>query len=78
MIETPDGLPYIGETAAHQFAATGFSGNGMTFGTLAGMMAADAILGRTNPWARLFDPRAQDARRPVGLPQGEQGLSRTT
>jgi glycine/D-amino acid oxidase-like deaminating enzyme/nitrite reductase/ring-hydroxylating ferredoxin subunit len=56
VIETPDGLPYIGQTAAHQYAATGFSGNGMTFGTLAGMMLSDAIRGRRNPWAELFDP----------------------
>jgi hypothetical protein len=55
VIETPDGLPYIGDTAPHQFAATGFSGNGLTFGTLSGMMAADQILGRTNPWRELFD-----------------------
>lgn len=55
VIETPDGLPYIGEHAAHQFAATGFSGNGITFGTLAGMMAADHVLGRSNPWRELFD-----------------------
>src|SRR4029450_3160960 len=33
-----------------------YSGNGMTFGTLAGMMAADHALGRTNPWQDLFDP----------------------
>ena len=56
VIETPDGLPYIGETAANQFAGTGFSGNGMTFGTLTGMMAADRLLGRKNPWSDLFDP----------------------
>lgn len=56
VIETPDGLPYIGRTAEHQYAATGFGGNGMTFGTLGGMMAADAILGRRNPWTDLFDP----------------------
>ena len=55
VIETADGLPYIGETAEHQFAATGFSGNGMTFGTLAGMMACDYVLGRKNPWRDLFD-----------------------
>jgi glycine/D-amino acid oxidase-like deaminating enzyme/nitrite reductase/ring-hydroxylating ferredoxin subunit len=54
VIETPDGLPYIGETAPHQFAATGFSGNGMTFGTLAAMMARDHIVGRKNPWSELF------------------------
>ena len=55
VIETNDGLPLIGEMAPRQFAATGFSGNGMTFGTLGAMMAADAIAGRQNPWAGLFD-----------------------
>ena len=56
VVETPDGLPYIGDTADHQFAGTGYSGNGMTFGTLAGMMAADRVLGRRNPWSDLFEP----------------------
>lgn len=56
VIETPDGLPYIGPSAEHQCAATGYAGNGLTFGTLAGMMIADAILGQSNPWAELFDP----------------------
>ena len=56
VIETPDGLPYIGATAEHQYAGTGYAGNGLTFGTLAGMMMADAILGRANPWSDLFDP----------------------
>jgi glycine/D-amino acid oxidase-like deaminating enzyme/nitrite reductase/ring-hydroxylating ferredoxin subunit len=56
VIETPDGLPYIGDTAPQQFAGTGYSGNGLTFGTLTGMMATDRILGRTNPWSELFDP----------------------
>ncbi len=56
VIETPDGLPYIGQSAAHQYSATGYSGNGLTFGTLAGMMMSDAILERSNPWSELFDP----------------------
>lgn len=56
VIETNDGLPFIGETSAHQFAATGYAGNGMTFGTLAGMMAHDFVAGRKNPWRDLFDP----------------------
>lgn len=55
VIETNDGLPFIGETAEHQFVGTGFSGNGMTFGTLTAMMAVDAVLQRPNPWADLFD-----------------------
>ncbi len=54
VIETPDGLPYIGESAENQFIATGFAGNGLTFGTLAGMMACDNVLGRDNPWSDLF------------------------
>jgi len=56
VIETADGLPFIGEMAPHQFAGTGYAGNGMTFGTLAGMMATDKIAGRANPWTALFDP----------------------
>ncbi|HKH71476.1 MAG TPA: FAD-dependent oxidoreductase [Vicinamibacterales bacterium] len=63
VIETPDGLPYIGKMADHQYAATGFAGNGMTFGTLAGIMMSDAIVGRPNPWADLFDPGRAAIRR---------------
>jgi glycine/D-amino acid oxidase-like deaminating enzyme/nitrite reductase/ring-hydroxylating ferredoxin subunit len=55
VIETPDGLPYIGESASRQFVATGFGGNGITFGTLGAMMALDAFLKRKNPWSELFD-----------------------
>jgi len=63
VIETPDGLPYIGQVADHQYAATGFGGNGLTFGTLGAMLAADAILGRANPWSELFDPGRKAIRR---------------
>jgi Rieske Fe-S protein len=56
VIDTPDGLPYIGRVTDHQYAATGFNGNGITFGTLGAMMITDAILERANPWAGLFDP----------------------
>jgi glycine/D-amino acid oxidase-like deaminating enzyme/nitrite reductase/ring-hydroxylating ferredoxin subunit len=56
VIETADGLPYIGRMTEHQYAATGFSGNGLTFGTVAAMVIADSLLGRRNPWVELFDP----------------------
>ena len=56
VIETNDGLPYIGETAERQFVATGFAGNGMTFGTVSAMMFADYVTGESNPWRELFDP----------------------
>ena len=55
VIETNDGLPFIGENAEGQFLGTGFSGNGMTFGTVTAMMARDWATGVTNPWAELFD-----------------------
>jgi glycine/D-amino acid oxidase-like deaminating enzyme/nitrite reductase/ring-hydroxylating ferredoxin subunit len=56
VVETSDGLPYIGETAERQYAGTGFAGNGMTFGTLSAMMFADHVMGQKNPWAELLDP----------------------
>jgi glycine/D-amino acid oxidase-like deaminating enzyme/nitrite reductase/ring-hydroxylating ferredoxin subunit len=54
IICTPDGLPYIGENAERQFIATGFCGNGITFGTVSAIMARDWATGRKNPWTDLF------------------------
>ena len=56
VVETNDGLPFIGEIASRQFIATGFSGNGLTYGTLSGMMALDWALGAASPWHELFSP----------------------
>jgi glycine/D-amino acid oxidase-like deaminating enzyme/nitrite reductase/ring-hydroxylating ferredoxin subunit len=56
VIETNDGLPFIGWTSPRQFIATGFAGNGMTFGTIGAMMAVGAITGASNPWEKIFDP----------------------
>ena len=65
VIETPDGLPYIGRTTDHQYVATGFAGNGMTFGTMAGMIISDGIMERRNPWAELFDANRTAIRRGI-------------
>lgn len=56
-LEPVDGLPYIGRDtgAGHVYVATGFSGTGMTFGTVSALVLADAVLGRPNPWAELYD-----------------------
>ena len=54
VIETDDGLPFIGEHAPGEFIATGFAGNGFTFGTLAALMARDTFLGRDTPWDELL------------------------
>ncbi len=56
VIETHDGMPYIGAVSDEQFIATGYSGNGMTFGTVAAMMARDYALGVDNMWSDLFRP----------------------
>ena len=53
-----DGVPYIGSlTPMHQhtFIATGFSLWGMTNSTLSAMLLTDRILGRDNPWAKLYE-----------------------
>jgi glycine/D-amino acid oxidase-like deaminating enzyme/nitrite reductase/ring-hydroxylating ferredoxin subunit len=57
VIEPADGLAYIGRNSGsrHVWVATGFSGTGMTFGTLSGMILTDLILGRQNPYAALYD-----------------------
>lgn len=57
IIKPVDGLPYIGlnSMSDHVYVSTGYSGNGMTFGTLGGMLVSDQILGRENAWAPLFD-----------------------
>jgi glycine/D-amino acid oxidase-like deaminating enzyme len=58
VLNTMDGLALIGPDIvdAHVYVITGDSGVGMTHGTLGGMIVADQILGRTNPWSHLYDP----------------------
>lgn len=53
-----DDLPYIGRAPfnRHLFIATGYSGNGLTFGTIAGHLIADEIMGRRSPWRDLYTP----------------------
>jgi len=55
-----DGVPYVGRLSRrsdHIYAATGFRKWGMTNGTAAAMILSDAILGRANAWADLFDSK---------------------
>lgn len=58
IIEPVDGLPYIGKNpmSDHIFVATGFSGSGITFGTVAAMLLSDLITGNENPWESIFTP----------------------
>src|SRR3546814_6014448 len=53
-----DQLPYIGKltpASKHVYTATGFKAWGITNGTAAAVILSDAILGRKNPWAAIFD-----------------------
>ena len=59
VMEPIDGLAFIGRNpldGENVLIATGDSGNGMTHGTIAGMLLTDLIAGRENPWADLYDP----------------------
>lgn len=56
--ESFDKLPYIGKLTPaneHIYVATGFSLWGMSKGTMAGMILADLVQGKENPWADLYD-----------------------
>jgi glycine/D-amino acid oxidase-like deaminating enzyme len=59
VMEPADGLAFIGINPGpdkNVFIATGDSGNGITHGTIAGMILSDQILGKKNPWTDLYDP----------------------
>lgn len=56
VVESVDGLPYIGRPTEGQrvHVATGFGGNGTTFGTLSALILTDDILGKENPYAQAY------------------------
>lgn len=59
VMEPVDGLAFIGRNpldADNVYVVTGDSGNGMTHGTIAGILITDLILGRANPWESLYSP----------------------
>lgn len=59
VLEPVDGLAFIGRQphgGGNVLIATGDSGNGLTHGTIAGMIFRDLIAGRDNPWESLYAP----------------------
>ena len=58
VLEPLDAMGYIGRNPGNKeiYIATGDSGNGITHGTIAGMLINDLILGRENSWEKLYDP----------------------
>jgi glycine/D-amino acid oxidase-like deaminating enzyme/nitrite reductase/ring-hydroxylating ferredoxin subunit len=58
VFEPVDSLAFIGRNPGDQntYIATGDSGNGITHGTIAGLLIPDLISGRVNPWESLYNP----------------------
>jgi glycine/D-amino acid oxidase-like deaminating enzyme/nitrite reductase/ring-hydroxylating ferredoxin subunit len=59
VMEPMDSIGYIGRNPKDEknvFIATGDSGNGLTNGTIAGMLITDLITGKENPWEKIYDP----------------------
>jgi Rieske Fe-S protein len=58
-MEPVDYMAYIGKNPGgdeHIYVATGDSGNGMTHGTIAGILLNELVQGRKHQWAKLYDP----------------------
>ena len=59
VMEPVDGMGYIGRNPADKdnvYVVTGDSGNGMTHGTIAGMLIPELIRRGDHAWAKLYDP----------------------
>jgi len=57
--EPDDGLPYIGHLpfgSGNIYVATGFSGNGITYGIVSAIVLRDLILKGKNEYSELFNP----------------------
>ena len=65
VLEPIDGLAFIGRNPSDKdnvYIATGDSGNGMTHGTIAGILITDLIAGRENEWEKLYEPARKTLR----------------
>ena len=59
VMEPVDGIAFIGRNPLDEdnvYIATGDSGQGMTHGTIAGILLTDMIQGRNNDWEDLYSP----------------------
>jgi glycine/D-amino acid oxidase-like deaminating enzyme/nitrite reductase/ring-hydroxylating ferredoxin subunit len=56
--EPADGLPYIGLVpgARSRYVATGFSGTGLTFGTVSALLIRDLVMHGESPWQEVYAP----------------------
>jgi len=58
VIEPIDSMAFIGKNPGDEniYIITGDSGNGITHGTLGGIILTDIITGKENPWVDLYSP----------------------
>jgi glycine/D-amino acid oxidase-like deaminating enzyme/nitrite reductase/ring-hydroxylating ferredoxin subunit len=58
VMEPVDYMAFIGKNPGDDniYIITGDSGNGITHGTIGGILITDLITGHENPWADLYDP----------------------
>jgi glycine/D-amino acid oxidase-like deaminating enzyme/nitrite reductase/ring-hydroxylating ferredoxin subunit len=68
VMEPQDSIAFIGRNPGDNrnniYIATGDSGNGITHGTIAGILVTDLILGKSNPWTALYDPSRKPRKAP--------------
>jgi Rieske Fe-S protein len=65
VLEPFDHLAFIGRDPSGErnvYIATGDSGHGLTHGALAGVLIADLVAGRKNPWEEVYDPSRKTIR----------------
>ena len=69
-----DHLPFVGPigSSGRVFMATGFAKWGMTNGSAAATIMVDLAVGRSNPWAHIFDSKR------LALRQGAPGILRAS
>jgi glycine/D-amino acid oxidase-like deaminating enzyme/nitrite reductase/ring-hydroxylating ferredoxin subunit len=58
VLEPVDSLAFMGKNPGDDdvYIITGDSGNGMTHGTIGGMLVSDLITGKENPWKKIYNP----------------------
>jgi hypothetical protein len=75
-MEPHDSIAFIGHNPRDDknniYIATGDSGNGITHGTIAGILLTDLILGKNNPWTALYDPSRKPGKKPSSN-SGDEG-----
>src|SRR5215207_8566161 len=68
VMEPQDSIAFVGHNPGDNgnniYIATGDSGNGITHGTIAGILLTDLILGKNNPWTALYDSSRMPRQKP--------------